>query len=119
MSKAILRRVMKNAWRLARTGQRKYGGKVSDYLAESLKIVWANTKKSELYGSMEAREIRYVRKGNVTEKQEKFINDLLQQLGDMIFDREAVQDIKNCSTKRDASSIIDWLIGKVRALKWA
>lgn len=36
--------VMKRAWEIAREGQRKFGGKVSEYLSESLKMAWAEAK---------------------------------------------------------------------------
>ena len=37
--------VMQRAWKIARDGQRKFGGKVSEYIAEALKIAWALIKK--------------------------------------------------------------------------
>lgn len=36
--------IMKNAWEIAREGQKAFGGKVSEYFAESLKIAWAQAK---------------------------------------------------------------------------
>lgn len=36
--------IMKAAWELARRGQKKFGGKVKDYLSESLKILYARIK---------------------------------------------------------------------------
>ena|SRR5699024_2996192 len=32
--------VMKTAWEIARKGQKRFGGKVSEYLGESLKQAW-------------------------------------------------------------------------------
>ena len=32
--------VMKTAWEIARKGQKRFGGKVSEYLSESLKQAW-------------------------------------------------------------------------------
>src|SRR5690625_4059376 len=37
--------LMRYAWRLARQGQERFGGKVSEYLGEAMKIAWANKKK--------------------------------------------------------------------------
>lgn len=37
--------VMKKAWEIAREGQKKFGGKVSEYFAEALRIAWALFKK--------------------------------------------------------------------------
>lgn len=39
--------IMGNAWIIARKGQRKFGGKVSEYFAEALKISWALYKKEK------------------------------------------------------------------------
>src|SRR3954447_20640236 len=40
-----LRLVMRQAWAWARHGARKFGGNVRQYLAEALRIVWAEKKK--------------------------------------------------------------------------
>src|SRR5690349_23758097 len=40
-----LRTVMKQAWAWARHGAAKFGGKPVQYLAEALRIVWAEKKK--------------------------------------------------------------------------
>src|SRR5690349_7666055 len=40
-----LRIVMKQAWAWARHGARKFGGRPIQYLAEALRIVWAEKKK--------------------------------------------------------------------------
>lgn len=37
--------VMKRAWEIAKAGQQKFGGKVKEYFAESLKLAWAEVKK--------------------------------------------------------------------------
>ncbi len=39
--------VMKRAWEIAKEGQSKFGGKVSEYLSESMKIAWAESKQDE------------------------------------------------------------------------
>src|SRR5699024_902516 len=40
-----MRNVMKKAWEIAREGQKKFGGKVSEYFAKALKIAWAIVKQ--------------------------------------------------------------------------
>ena len=40
-----MKKVMVKAWEIAREGQKKFGGKVSEYLSEALKIAWAIVKK--------------------------------------------------------------------------
>lgn len=37
--------ILKAAWKIARIGQKKFGGKVSEYFSESLKMAWAMVKK--------------------------------------------------------------------------
>lgn len=39
--------VMTRAWEIAREGQEKFGGKVSEYLSEALKIAWAEVKSNQ------------------------------------------------------------------------
>lgn len=38
--------LMENAWEIAREGQKTFGGKVSEYFAESLKMAWAQAKNT-------------------------------------------------------------------------
>lgn len=38
------KQVMVRAWALAKRGQKQFGGKVSEYLAEAMKIAWAIVK---------------------------------------------------------------------------
>lgn len=40
-----MKNVMTRAWEIAKEGQRKFGGKVSEYLAEALKMAWAETRR--------------------------------------------------------------------------
>lgn len=40
-----MRNVMTKAWEIAREGQKKFGGKVSEYFAEALRIAWSIVKK--------------------------------------------------------------------------
>ena len=40
-----MKNVMKKAWEIARKGQKQFGGKVSEYLSEALKMAWAIIKK--------------------------------------------------------------------------
>lgn len=44
----VQKEVMKNAWEIAREGQQTFGGKVSEYIAEAMKIAWKNSKKAEV-----------------------------------------------------------------------
>lgn len=49
-----MKNVMVRAWEIAKKGQEKFGGKVSEYFAEALKMAWAEVKqdsKPEFTGS--------------------------------------------------------------------
>lgn len=41
-----MQNIMTVAWRLARKGQKKFGGKVSEYLSEALKMAWEMVGKN-------------------------------------------------------------------------
>ena len=38
------KQIMVKAWEIARNGQKKFGGRVSEYIAEALRIAWAEAK---------------------------------------------------------------------------
>ena len=40
-----MKNIMKRAWEIAREGQAKFGGKVSEYLSEALKMAWKEAKQ--------------------------------------------------------------------------
>src|SRR5690625_2049483 len=42
--KTMTKQVMVRAWEIARKGQEQFGGKVSEYLSEAMKMAWANEK---------------------------------------------------------------------------
>lgn len=44
--------VMRRAWEIAREGQKNFGGKVSAYFAESLRMAWAETRRHETKDEM-------------------------------------------------------------------
>jgi hypothetical protein len=44
MKKVNLKEVMQQAWKIAREGVAKFGGKVKEYFAEALKIAWELAK---------------------------------------------------------------------------
>ena len=46
-----MKEIMTRAWEIAKEGQVKFGGKVSEYLSEALKMAWAeNKEEGKLYG---------------------------------------------------------------------
>ncbi|MDR9795207.1 hypothetical protein NSS70_04600 [Aeribacillus sp. FSL K6-2848] len=38
--KLTKRSVMNNAWKIARNGVKRFGGRASDYIAEAMRITW-------------------------------------------------------------------------------
>ena len=49
-----MKEVMVRAWEIAKEGQKKFGGKVSEYIALSLKIAWKEVKQ----GTMEKVQLK-------------------------------------------------------------
>lgn len=47
-----MKQVMVRAWEIAREGQAKFGGKVSEYFAKSLKLAWAEVKTKKVVAVM-------------------------------------------------------------------
>ncbi|EJR51715.1 hypothetical protein IIO_06174 [Bacillus cereus VD115] len=41
--------VMKKAWKIARKGQKQFGGKVKEYFAQALKMAWSIVKNGMKY----------------------------------------------------------------------
>lgn len=53
-----MQNVMKQAWAIARTGQKNFGGRVSEYFAEALRMAWRIAKGMEdLRIDNEVREV--------------------------------------------------------------
>lgn len=50
MNRLSMKVLMNNAWKIARNGQKRFGGKVTDYLAEAMKIAW------KLYKELKAKK---------------------------------------------------------------
>lgn len=65
-----MREVMVRAWEIAREGQKKFGGKVSEYIAIALKIAWKEAKE----GAMEKIQL----KG--TPKQVAWAEDIIEKV---------------------------------------
>lgn len=40
-----MKKIMKRAWEIARAACKKFGGKVSEYIAEALRMAWAESRK--------------------------------------------------------------------------
>lgn len=57
--------IMSKAWEIAREGQKAFGGKVSEYFAEALKMAWAQAKDNVDIESLEKKGFNRWTKGNM------------------------------------------------------
>lgn len=57
--------IMSKAWEIAREGQKEFGGKVTEYFAEALKMVWAQTKNTFDIEALEKKGFNRWTKGNM------------------------------------------------------
>lgn len=81
---------MKRAWEIAREGYEKFGGKVSEYFAEALKMAWAEAKqasKPEFIGS---------------EKQVKWVNDIYPKVVNMV--NELIAEVEEYANRKSEAT---------------
>lgn len=57
--------LMENAWEIAREGQKAFGGKVSEYFAQALKMAWAQAKNGLDVEALEQKGFSRWSKGNM------------------------------------------------------
>lgn len=57
--------IMSNAWGLARKGQKAFGGKVSEYFAQALKMAWAQAKNGLDIEALEKKGFNRWTKGDM------------------------------------------------------
>ena len=57
--------LMSKAWEIAREGQKEFGGKVTEYFAEALKMVWAEAKNNINIEALEKKGFNRWTKGNM------------------------------------------------------
>lgn len=57
--------IMSNAWKIAKEGQKAFGGKVSEYFAEALKMAWAQAKKGLDIEALEKKGFNRWTKGDM------------------------------------------------------
>lgn len=57
--------IMSKAWEIAREGQKAFGGKVSEYFAEALKMAWAQAKNTIDIEALEKKGFSRWTKGNM------------------------------------------------------
>ena len=57
--------IMSNAWKIAKEGQKTFGGKASEYFAEALKMAWAQAKNGLDIEALEKKGFSRWTKGNM------------------------------------------------------
>lgn len=57
--------IMVNAWEIAKEGQKNFGGKVSEYFAEALKMAWAQAKNGLDIEALEKKGFNRWTKGDM------------------------------------------------------
>lgn len=62
---ATKKEIMSKAWEIAREGQKKFGGKVSEYFAESLKMAWDQAKSAIDIEALEKKGFNRWTKGDM------------------------------------------------------
>lgn len=62
---AAKKEIMSNAWKIAREGQKAFGGKVSEYFAEALKMAWAQVKNCINIDALEKKGFSRWTKGDM------------------------------------------------------
>lgn len=65
-----MQNVMKQAWAIARTGQKNFGGKVSEYFAEALRMAWRIVK------NLQNKEEKNMKELVGSEKQVQWAEDI-------------------------------------------
>lgn len=112
--------VMRNAWRIAREGQEKFGGKVSEYLSEAMKMAWEQYRLYVEYETQQTEKNDWLSKKSTAE-QDKEIMNLLRYFAplshDVNFDTESFKAIvidwsnkKGEVTKQEADKMINELL---------
>lgn len=62
---AAKKEIMSNAWKIAKEGQKEFGGKVSEYFAQALKMAWAQAKNSINVEALEKKGFNRWTKGDM------------------------------------------------------
>lgn len=57
--------IMSKAWEIAREGQKEFGGKVTEYFNEALKMAWAQAKNTIDIDALEKKGFNRWTKGNM------------------------------------------------------
>jgi hypothetical protein len=102
--------LMESAWKIAREGQKAFGGKVSEYFAEALKMAWAQAKSAIDIEALEKKGFSRWTKGNMDRL---YFN--IQNSGHMEVDHYKTGNISFASV--DGEEISHRFAGQILAVK--
>lgn len=91
-----MKNIMKRAWEIARKGQEQFGGKVSEYLSEALKVAW-NEWKTFLSNLKELEKLNHKMKQVKPESKVHDYAMILERTKTETYDRSRVA-MKNIAT---------------------
>lgn len=104
------RNIMVNAWRIAREGQKAFGGKVSEYFAEALKMAWAQAENGIDIDALEKKGFSRWTKGDMDRL---YFN--IQKSGHMEVDHYKTGNISYASV--DGEEISHRFAGQILSVK--
>lgn len=104
------RNIMVNAWTIAKEGQKTFGGKVSEYFAQALKMAWAQAKNTIDIEALEQKGFNRWSKGDMDRL---YFN--IQKSGHMDVDYYKTGNISYASV--DGEEISHRFAGQILAVK--
>lgn len=107
---ATRKEIMKNAWTIAREGQKAFGGKVREYFNEALKMAWAQAKNSIDIEALEKKGFNRWTKGDMDRL---YFN--IEHSGHMVVDHYNTGNISFASV--DGEEISHRFAGQILSVK--
>lgn len=104
------RNIMVNAWRIAREGQKAFGGKVREYFSAALKMAWAQAKNGLDIEALEKKGFNRWTKGDMDRL---YFN--IERSGHMVVDRYNTGNISFASV--DGEEISHRFAGQILSVK--
>lgn len=102
--------IMRSAWEIARQGQKAFGGKVSEYFAQALKMAWARAKNTIDIESLEKKGFNRWSKGDMDRL---YFN--IERSGHMVVDHYNTGNISFASV--DGEEISHRFAGQILSVK--
>jgi len=105
--------VMKRAWEIAKAGQQKFGGKVKEYFAESLKLAWklvkgVASKVAENFGFAKVTErngIAYFALDEIEGLEVNLLTEGFNLNGQKVLKRNAIRDFQQAYNKKENKTV--------------